>query len=86
MTAKLKTQACGTCNGVGVVPADDVGPVLRTEREKAGVTRSALAEAIGISASYLRDLEEGYKRWSNEMLESYQRWLRELAGEGNGKV
>lgn len=80
MTTKLKTQACGSCGGTGSLPADDVGPVLRAEREKAGITREAVADAMSVSTSYLGDLEKGNRRWTNELLESYQRAVRELSG------
>lgn len=77
---KLKTQACPTCNGSGSVPADDVGSVLMAEREKAGVQRVDVAEKMGVSASYLRDLEQGNRRWTNELLSSYQKALEGLSG------
>ena len=80
-TAKLKTQACPGCNGVGSVPADDVGMVLRSEREKAGVTGKDIADAMSISDTYLYELERGTRRWTNELVESYQ---RALGGLSNG--
>lgn len=82
MTTKLKTQACPGCNGVGSVPADDVGPVLRSEREKAGIAQEALADAMSLSRTYLSDLERGNRRFTNELLESYQRALRRLSNGG----
>lgn len=80
---KLKTRACPSCTGTGQLPADDVGPVLRTEREKAGITQEAVADAMSVSRTYLGDLEKGNRRWTNELLESYQRALRGLSnGDG----
>lgn len=76
---KLKTQACHTCNGTGSLPADDVGPQLREEREKAGVTATDLAAAMNISRGYFQDLEGGNRRWTNELLASYQKALGELS-------
>lgn len=81
---KLKTQACPTCGGSGSTPAEGVGEVLRTEREKAGITREALATAMSISMSYLGDLEKGNRRWTNELLESYQKGLEGL-DNGTGR-
>jgi len=83
MATKLKTQPCAGCAGTGVVPADDVGPVLRTEREKLGITGRAVADALSISDSYLFDLERGSRRWTTELVNSYQRALEELRnGQG----
>lgn len=80
--AKLKTKACPACNGIGSVPADDVGPLLRDEREKAGVTATALAEAMGVSRSYFNDLEAGNRRFTNELLAAYQQHLEEVRNGG----
>jgi ribosome-binding protein aMBF1 (putative translation factor) len=77
-TPKLKTQPCPSCTGTGTLPADDVGPILREEREKAGITRVALAEALNLSQEYLRDLEAGHRRWTNELLASYQKAVEGL--------
>lgn len=82
MATKLKTQACGTCGGSGALPADDVGEVLREEREKFSITGVDLAAAMNISVSYLYDLEKGHRKWTNELLGSYQ---RALEGLRNGK-
>lgn len=76
---KLKTQACSTCGGSGSMPADDVGPILREEREKEGITRKVLAGEMNISEGYLKDLEGGHRRWTNELLASYQKKLGELS-------
>lgn len=78
MSTKLKTKACGACGGSGSLPADDVGPLLQAEREAASISRSVLATAIGISVSYLRDLEYGHKKISNELLATYQREMEKL--------
>jgi transcriptional regulator with XRE-family HTH domain len=80
--AKLKTKACPACLGGGTVPADDVGPVLREEREKAEITATALAEAMSVSRAYLNDLEAGNRRFTNELLASYQSALEGLRNGG----
>lgn len=79
---KLKTQPCAGCSGSGVVPADDVGQVLRTEREKLGITGRAVADKLSISDSYLFDLERGSRRWTTELVNSYQSALEALS-DGN---
>jgi len=78
MAPKLKTQTCGACNGTGTLPSDDAGPLLKAEREKAGVQAKDIAEALNVSPSYLHDLERGNRRWTNELVESYMKALEKL--------
>jgi transcriptional regulator with XRE-family HTH domain len=75
---KLKTQPCRACAGSGKLPADDVGPILREEREKSGITKQDMADALSISPVYLYDLERGNRKWTNELLASYQEKLEGL--------
>lgn len=80
---KLETKACPACGGDGKIPGDEVGLVLREERQATGVTGDELAGAMGISAEYLYALERGPgnagRRMSNELLKSYQSNLKKLA-------
>lgn len=46
---------------------DYAGVITRLRRER-GMTREALAEASGVSASYLSEVERGYKRPSTDVL------------------
>ena len=78
MAAKLKVKDCAECNGTGTVPADDVGPVLREAREKAGLLQKDVADYMSISGTYLYDLEMGRRPWTNEQVASYQRAVEEL--------
>lgn len=75
---KLATQTCKECGGKGSLPADDVGQILKGERERVGVEQKELAEYMGISATYLYDLERGNRRWTNEYLAAYLKGLEEL--------
>lgn len=77
--AKLKTQPCGSCGGTGVQPADDVGEMLAEEREEAELTRASVAEAMGISPEYLRELEKGTRRWSTDLVNRFRDSVKELA-------
>lgn len=77
-TTKLKTKPCAGCGGTGQVPADDVGAILREEREKAGVTGKDIAARMGVSDTFVYDLERGARRLTNELLASYQRAMEEL--------
>ena len=76
---KLSTDPCAACGGLGTVPANDTGAVLRAERERAGVSGKVLADAMGISDTHLYDMEKGNRGWSNEQVAAYQQALGELA-------
>jgi transcriptional regulator with XRE-family HTH domain len=76
---KLKTQVCNSCGGIGTMPAEDVGAVLREEREKAGVSQKDVAGHMGISDTFLYDLEKGNRRWTNEYVAGYRKAVEELA-------
>lgn len=82
---KLLTQACPQCEGSGQVPADNIGPVMREMREKAGVAGTALAEAMGISNEYLYDMERGGRRVSAKWYAEYISKLEELASVTSSK-
>ena len=75
---KLKTQPCRTCAGQGTLPADNVGPILKEEREGLGITQVDMAGHMSISTTFLYDLERGNRRWTNELLASYQAGLEKL--------
>lgn len=63
-------KTCPTCMGEGVVPepTDD-----RKRRVESGVSLSRVAEAMGISTSYLSDLERGSRTWSGVLARSRAR-------------
>lgn len=46
----------------------DYAGVIERLRRQRGMTREALAEASGVSASYLSEVERGYKRPSTDVL------------------
>lgn len=64
------------------MPADDVGPVLKARREEKGIKAVTMATHVGISETYIYDLEKGHRRWTNEFVEKYLEGLEEL-GDGN---
>lgn len=53
----------------------NIGKVLRSLRENRGMTRPCLAEAVGISESYLKKIETGTRQPGVYL---YQRMLDEL--------
>lgn len=56
------------------VPVEGAGPELRAARIAAGVTQKAAAEALGVTASTLCDLELGHHQF-RELAERYRRWV-----------
>jgi transcriptional regulator with XRE-family HTH domain len=62
------------------MPADDVGPVLKARREERGIRAIDMAGHLGISDTFLYDLERGNRRWTNEVLEKYLEGLEVLGG------
>lgn len=78
---RLRTRPCSLCGGSGVQPATDIGDELKQEREKAGVSRRAMARALGITNSYLIDLERGTRGqhyWSVDTVADYREKLTKL--------
>lgn len=65
---KMKTIACPKCKGSGALPDPrDEGAQFRQRRMEAGLNLTRMAEAMGISAPYLSDLENGNRAWTDGM-------------------
>lgn len=79
-STRSMTQTCAACDGSGVQPSKFAGPILREKREAAGLSREAVADQIGRSVSYLRDLELGQRKWSTELVRDYEKAVEELSG------
>ncbi len=59
---------CRRCGGTGNEPdAQAIGEELRLMRQGAGVSQREMARLMGISPSYLCDLEQGLRRWDPVM-------------------
>lgn len=52
-----------------------LGRLLRNAREQRGMTITALGGAVGVTCSYLSDIERGEKNISPEMLDAIARVL-----------
>lgn len=64
---------CPRCGGSGEVEDEGVlGMKMRVLRKDAGVTLREMARRIGVSASYLSDLELGRRRWSPRFRSAYE--------------
>ena len=59
---------------------DGTGKVVRGARLAAGKKLGEVAEAMGISAPYLCDLENGHRNWTAEKFEAAKKAI-----EGNGE-
>jgi DNA-binding XRE family transcriptional regulator len=68
-----KKQPCHCCAGTGV-EEDDVlfGAVIRQLRLQKHINLRKLAQVLGISHSYLWQLEKGCRRWSPALVEKCQ--------------
>lgn len=80
---RIGSMDCKYCGGVGKVPDFDTGAVLRAEREAAGLSRDAVATAMGISEAYLGDMERGNRLWSAERVQQYRQAIANQ-GERDG--
>lgn len=76
----IPVTGCSYCDGRGQQPAAATGEVLRAEREGLGIPRISkgtdpamgLAHHLGLSESYLFDLEAGGRKWSWELVSRYR--------------
>lgn len=70
---------CLACGGRGATPSDKVGEILRKEREERDVPRISktepsigLAHNMGLSESYILDLEGGKRPLSWALIDRYR--------------
>lgn len=80
MALKLKTKPCDSCAGSGKVPGDGTGAQLRKERERLGITAAAVLRHMGISDTYIGDLEKDRRPWTGDLVGKYQAALAALNG------
>jgi transcriptional regulator with XRE-family HTH domain len=57
-------------------PSEDLGQELRRLRQEEGLTLRRLADAVGVSAAHLSDLEHNRRRPSDALLRKIARTLR----------
>lgn len=70
----MKSQPCRHCGGSGQVRSEiELGIRMRQRREKAGLTLTAMANQLDLSAAYLCDLELGRRHWSPKLIEAYDK-------------
>jgi hypothetical protein len=73
---------CRACHGTGVIIDQQwLSATLKAERTAlvhagGGTTLRATARIMGISASYLCDLENGRRNWTQELATRYSKAIR----------
>lgn len=64
---------CPKCEGAGTLPNPaKVGPELRLVRKQARISLRQLGAQMGLSATYIKDLEHGRKAWTASLIDRYQ--------------
>lgn len=63
---------CPKCDGEGWIYCPPIGHELRKQRKEAGITMRALAKQLGISPTYLSDLENDRRGWNGRLVNRYQ--------------
>lgn len=75
---------CSKCNGTGEeLNHAQIGAGVRTQRLAAGVSLRKLARVIGLSHSYLCQLEQGKRQWRSGLIKSYERKIARLSANKN---
>jgi len=65
-------KVCPKCGGTGTIQDDKIlGAQLKKKREKAGLPLREVARQMGLSASYICDLEHGRRSWSADLKKRY---------------
>lgn len=65
-------KPCRHCNGSGEeVDQAAIGAQMRARRKAAGISLREIARRLGITASYLADMEKGARNWTAERMEAY---------------
>ena len=79
------TIKCDKCAGSGRIPDNKaIGHAQHTKRKHEGIKLIHLAKLMGISVSYLCDLEHGRKPWTETRLRDYNLYVERLINERNG--
>ena len=66
-------KLCTHCNGTGQEPNQSViGNGLRSQREAAKISLRTMAELIGVSHSFLSQLENGHRAWRRSVSKRYE--------------
>lgn len=74
---KQPTEKCRVC---GKTKKTDkaIGFAMCKKRVAAGILQKDFADALGMNASYLSDLESGKRRWSQKWIGRYEKALNKF--------
>ena len=73
----MTTATCSRCAGTGLEPDDRaIGRRMREMRLAKGLSLKDAAARMGISPSYLSDLEQGRRRWGTRNVQRYESVLQ----------
>jgi transcriptional regulator with XRE-family HTH domain len=73
-----RPQQCHCCNGSGVEKNHKtLGQSMRNSRIKAGLSLRKMAKKIGISFSFLAQLERGNRHWTQDVEYKFLKALEE---------
>ena len=64
------TDRCPHCDGTGVRVRPNI-ELMKRKRSELGISLRKMASCIGISHSYLHDLEGGKYEWSEDIADRY---------------
>lgn len=74
----MKAKPCHCCGGTGKEnDAVLIGHKLKKRRQAAGIQQKYVALRMGVSASFLSDLEHGRRYWTQTMIDKYMEVVRE---------
>lgn len=77
-TAEFTTVPCARCDGTGFTIDDKaLGQAMRRTRQTVAISLREMAKRMGISASYLSDLELGRRHWNAGIIEEYRQQVVE---------
>lgn len=66
-------KPCKHCNGTGQTPDNlAIGATLRKQREEADIGLRAMARVVGISHTFLIQLEDGDRTWRRSVRKRYE--------------
>lgn len=75
----MRTRKCPRCEGTGTLRL--VGAEMRRRRRAHGWTLRAVARALGLSPTYVCDLELGRRHWRPELYRKYARVVARTSAE-----
>ena len=68
---------CQRCNGTGNEPNQvAIGQTLRGLRLSSGLSLREMARRVGLSHSFLSQLETGSRRWRRSVLKRYEQAIK----------